>query len=75
LYYNTYILNRLYETTTDSQAKEFLLRATPTAWDNINLLGRYQFYGNLVFDLDQWVRNWNWQKGINLVENPRIEVV
>lgn len=68
-YYNTLILNKLYEKATDRQVREFLLRATPSAWTHINFLGLYKFYGNNSTDMWRWIENLQLESLINLVEN------
>lgn len=61
-YYNTLILNNFYEKATDQQARDFLLRASPTAWAHINLLGHYQFAGDHIQGI------WRWMKELHLEE-------
>jgi TnpA family transposase len=55
-YYNALILNHFYEKATNAQSREFLLRASPTAWGHINLLGHYQFRGNEMLGMSRWLR-------------------
>jgi TnpA family transposase len=64
-YYNTLILNNFYEKATDRQVREFLLRASPTAWAHINLLGHYQFYGNQVQTIWRWIKGLRFQDCVN----------
>ena len=64
LYYNSVILNTLYENATDSQMKEWLLRVSPTAWAHINLLGHYQFLTGGLLNLEQWIKQWPWEQQV-----------
>ncbi len=65
LYYNSYILNSLYESTEDKDEKAFLASLSPSAWVHINLLGYYQFCGEFSEALlDQWIQRWAWRKSV-----------
>ena len=61
-YYNTYIINRLYEQSTDDEEKKFLENLSPTAWAHILFLGFFQF---LRDSPEGWVENcldqWDWK--------------
>jgi len=70
LYYNTYTLNHLYQSTKDPKEKNFLSSISPCAWGHINLMGYYQFNGkNKAKQIDKTIKNWGWQKHLNSVEN------
>lgn len=63
LYYNSYILNKLYVTAKSKAEKEFIASVSPCAWSHINLLGYYQFCGR--FDdkvMERWIKEWDWKK-------------
>ena len=62
LYYNSYILNALYEQADSEDIKAFLLRASPVAWDHIRFLGYYVFLNQQLPDVEQWVKHWCWGK-------------
>lgn len=63
LYYNTYILNQLYQSTRDREEKKYLTNISPCAWAHINLLGHYQFMGeNSDKMVNRWIKKWTWQK-------------
>ena len=70
-FYNAYILNSFYITTTDEEEKEFLADHSPTAWTHLNLLGYYQFRNSLdneVYEklIDQWLGKCDWKNAIKL---------
>ena len=71
LYYNTYILNALYVNVDvdNVDTKQALLRCSPTAWTHLNFLGRYQFACETKFNVEQWLKTWDWKKALDLVEN------
>ncbi len=67
LYYNTYILNELYQNSSDEGEKAFLIGLSPGAWVHISMLGIYQFYGKKSDDLvDQWIKHWDWRKEVEI---------
>ena len=70
LYYNSYILNALYTSTNDGEIKQALLRCSPTAWTHLNFLGHYQFEGEMAFNIERWLKTWDWKKVLEFVENP-----
>jgi TnpA family transposase len=62
LYYNTVILNKLYENARNDEERAYLVGLSPGAWIHIPMLGFYQFRVKSDDDfLDQWIRNWDWR--------------
>ncbi|MBL4867513.1 MAG: Tn3 family transposase [Pseudomonadales bacterium] len=61
LYYNTYILNELYQDAKDEAERAYLIGLSPGAWVHVNMLGFYQFHGKHNDDnVDNWIRRWDW---------------
>ena len=69
-YYNAYILNDFYETSTNEKEKSFLASLSPTAWTHVNLLGHYQFCSKAE---ENWIHKMlsktDWKSSIDFVEN------
>ena len=62
LYYNTVILNKVYENARNDEERGYLVGLSPGAWVHIPMLGFYQFRVKSDDDfLDQWIRNWDWR--------------
>ena len=67
-YYNAYILNSLYENSTDEEERKYLAGLSPTAWIHINLLGYYEFNPQVVLDwVEQILQQWDWKKDENFI--------
>ncbi len=76
LYYNSYILNGLYEKAQDSEVKEYILSLSPSAWIHVNLLGYYQFIGDRSFEyIDRWIQHWQYDGHVDFVENFKQEML
>ena len=71
-YYNTYIINRLYEQSTDDEEKKFLENLSPTAWAHILFLGFFQFLSDSP---EGWVENcldqWDWKNAKEEAEKKK----
>ncbi|MFN3233841.1 MAG: Tn3 family transposase [Gammaproteobacteria bacterium] len=66
LYYNTHILNTLYENSTSQSEKDFLVKVSPGAWSHINLLGYYQFCGKHNDRvIEKIINQWNWRERVD----------
>ena len=75
LYYNTYILNELYENAPDNKTKEYLAGLSPGAWIHVNLFGYYQFFGEGSFDyIEHWISQWSYYSNTDFVENKEQEL-
>lgn len=62
-YYNTYILNTLYERATSDEERKFLASMSPTAWAHLILLGFYQFFTESNENwVDDFLNQWDWKK-------------
>lgn len=63
LYYNTYILNTLYERAQTEEERDLIVRHSPCAHAHVNLLGHYifcqQFHEHVV---DNFIERWDWQR-------------
>ena len=69
LYYNSYILNGLYENAPDDKTREYLLSLSPGAWVHVNLLGYYQFTGEESYEyIDRWIQHWDYHSHAEFVE-------
>ncbi len=76
LYYNSYILNGLYENSADEMTKEYLLGLSPGAWIHINMLGYYQFIGEGSYSyIDRWIKHWRYQGSADFVEKQKEEML
>lgn len=76
LYYNSYILNGLYENATDEMTKNYLLGLSPGAWIHINLLGYYQFIGEGSYEyIDRWIKHWRYQNHTSFVGKQEEEML
>lgn len=72
LYYNTYILNGLYEKATDEKMKGYLLSLSPGAWIHINFLGLYKFFGEEFYEeIDRWIQDWDFEAHPDLLKKPK----
>ena len=71
LYYNTYILNELYERATDEKIKAYLLSLSPGAWVHINFFGYFRFFAEGFYgEIEHWIQEWNGFDGIeDLLKN------
>ena len=62
-YYNTYIINTLYQRATSDEERSFLEKLSPTAWTHILLLGFYQFFSKSPENwVDDFLIQWDWRK-------------
>ncbi len=62
-YYNTYIINTLYQRATSDEERRFLEKLSPTAWTHILLLGFYQFFSKSPENwVDDFLSQWDWRK-------------
>ncbi len=70
LYYNSYILNGLYENAPDNATKKYLISLSPSAWIHVNMLGFYQFFGEESYEyIERWIEDWSYQGNTGFVEN------
>jgi hypothetical protein len=76
LYYNSYILNGLYENAEDEKIKEYLLSLSPGAWIHVNLLGYYQFTGERSYEyIERWIQHWHYEEHTDFVEKYKAETL
>jgi TnpA family transposase len=65
LYYNTYILDHLYQNAKTDAEKDYICSLSPGAWVHVNLLGYYRFFGlEKSHYIDEWLASWDWQRVI-----------
>lgn len=73
-YYNTYIINTLYQRATSDEERKFLEKLSPTAWTHILLLGFYQFFNKSSENwVDDFLNQWDWRKAAEEMEESQKE--
>lgn len=71
-YYNTYIINTLYQRATSDEERKFLEKLSPTAWTHILLLGFYQFFNKSPENwVDEFLHQWDWRKAAKEMETSQ----
>ncbi len=61
LYYNTVILNKLYDNARNDEERDYLVGLSPGAWIHIAMLRFYQFRVESDEDfLESLMKNWDW---------------
>lgn len=61
-HYNTYIINSLYNLSTNDEEKKFLESLSPTAWAHILLLGFFQFSNSPPEGwIEDCLQQWDWK--------------
>ena len=73
-YYNTYIINTLYQRATSDEERSFIEKLSPTAWTHILLLGFYQFFSKSAENwVDDFLIQWDWRKAAEEMEASQKE--
>lgn len=63
LFYNTYILNALYEKTETEEERKLIARHSPCAYAHVNLLGYYEFCHPFQgHEIDNFIQRWDWRR-------------